>query len=296
MAKKASAPAPVEEPKTNLPAIVQTYDYGEDAGAGTEQVDVKDIAIPRLKLGQSMTPEVKDKIVEEGDLYHSITKEVVCAKGDKLKGIIVGITTEYILWRDRKTGGGIMARAKRVQTKNGYRYKWDKPNSTFTDKLDGRTAVEYKTAEYIDQDKLSEWGTQVPNDPESGPAATKHHHYLVCLPERNFEVVAISLARTAEKKAKNLNAIINAPMSNGQVPPLFAKMYNLSTVEEVSGDNRYANWVFDGAGFIDPKSDTFHRAKTVFDQFKTASYQVAMDDDAQNEARAGSKGTGDGKF
>lgn len=72
---------------------------------GFEDEDDGDLIVPRVKIIQSLSPERKDKIADEGDIINSLTK-------DKYNGkvfIPVFKFNNIILWRDRADGGGIAA-------------------------------------------------------------------------------------------------------------------------------------------------------------------------------------------
>ena len=234
MAKAKKAVAKINQ--GDLPAHLQDY-----SGAGQEDIDKDDILMPRLKLGQSMTPEVKDKLFDEGDLFHNITKEVVCKAGDSLKVIVVAYHKEYILWGDRKgpKDGQMLARARKVLDKGVPRYKWNRPNEEFEDQVEGIVPVKYKTAEFVDQDGLGDWGSQIPGDPKSGIAATAHYNYIVMLPEHDNEMIALSLSRSADRKAREFNTVRH----KGKYP-IFARVYKLSTFIDTADENRFANYQF----------------------------------------------------
>src|SRR3990167_3069662 len=198
--RKGGAVAPA-----NLPKFLQGY----KGPLGTETIDSGDVTIPRLKIGQAMSDEVKAGQVSEGDLFLNVTGEVVAAAGDPLSALIVARQKEFILWRPREdNGGGILARAKPVRDKGVTRYRWDKPNQSFEVKVGGKVKVTWKTKEFIDQDGLDQWGSEIPGDKESGIAATAHHNYVVMLPEHNNVVAAISMSKSGVKKAKDLNAAL----------------------------------------------------------------------------------------
>jgi hypothetical protein len=122
--------------------------------SGTENIDSADINIPRLKLAQGLTPEVKDGIVKDGDLFHSITKQVLIPQGRAGIIIPVAYVKEYILWRDQQDGGGIFARAKRVIEDGTVRYKWDNPKKEIKHKVKGVMSVTWRTKGYVDEDGL----------------------------------------------------------------------------------------------------------------------------------------------
>jgi hypothetical protein len=83
-----------------------------DAPMGFEDEDEGDFIIPRIKIVQSLSPERKEKLADEGDIINSLTKE-------KLNGkvfIPIYKFTTVIKWKDRADGGGIEAIARDGKT------------------------------------------------------------------------------------------------------------------------------------------------------------------------------------
>ena len=83
---------------------------------GFEDEDAGDVIIPRVKVIQTLSPERKDKIAEEGDIINSLTKE-------RLNGkvfIPVFKFNNNVWWKDRSEGGGIncIARDGKVGTRS----------------------------------------------------------------------------------------------------------------------------------------------------------------------------------
>lgn len=83
---------------------------------GFEDEDSDDIIIPRVKVVQTLSPERKDKIAEEGDIINSLTKE-------RLNGkvfIPVFKFNNNVWWKPRSEGGGIqcIARDGKVGTRS----------------------------------------------------------------------------------------------------------------------------------------------------------------------------------
>lgn len=269
MAKKSTAVAKTDEAK--LPDWMRDY-----AGEGQEDIGREDIAMPRLKLGQAMSPEVKDqKIANEGDLIHSITKEVLCEAGKSLQIIPIAYSKEYILWYDREGphGGGIAARARKVIVDGERRYMWDKPNQVFEDKIGGRIPVKYETKKFIDEDGLGAWGSSIPGDPDSGPAAAEHHNYVVMLPEHQNTMIALSLSRTAAKKAREFNSLLKM----GQVPT-YARIYQLSTFIDRSDNNSFANYQFSGGYEIIQDENLFTQLRELHQTLKDKGVNVDYSD------------------
>lgn len=79
---------------------------------GFEDEEEDDLIIPRIKIVQSLSPERKEKVADEGDIINSLTKEKL---NDKVF-IPVYKFTNIIKWKDRADGGGIEAIAKDGKT------------------------------------------------------------------------------------------------------------------------------------------------------------------------------------
>jgi hypothetical protein len=210
------------------------------AGVGQDTIDSDDIYMPRLKLGQDMSPEVKDKLVNVGDLFNSVTGEIICPAGEKIPVIIVMHSKEYILWDDRNGGNrGVLARARRVVDGDTVRYRWDKPNQDFEVMVDGKTKVKYHIQEFVDQDGLNKWGTQLPGNAQSPPAAGESQNYILALPTRDYELIALSLSKTAIGVAKKLNTSIKFAKA-----AIFERVYELGSFIDRRNNDSFANFQF----------------------------------------------------
>lgn len=100
--------------KNNAPAAVidQMPDYLRDqqgSQRGRENVGADDLVIPRLELVQDLSPARKRNDpnyipgAEEGMLYNNVTRELY---GKEVLVVPVGYVKEWLLWKDRKEGGG----------------------------------------------------------------------------------------------------------------------------------------------------------------------------------------------
>jgi hypothetical protein len=184
-------------------------------------------------------------------LFVNVTGEVLAEPDEQIPFVPLVFAKEYILWRPRKdNGGGILARARPVLENGRVRYKWDKPNTVFDVKVEGKIAVQWKTGTYIDEDGLGEWGSEVPGDKESGIAATAHYNYVVALPTRDNMIAALSLSRTAAKKAKDLNAMLKMGSA-----PMFARVFTVQTVDDHKDDDKFKNYKFRPHGFVQDEGD-----------------------------------------
>lgn len=75
---------------------------------GFEDEEAGDMIVPRIKVVQTLSPERKEKLADEGDIINSLTKE-------KLNGkvfIPVFKFNNNIDWKDRSDGGGIQCMAR----------------------------------------------------------------------------------------------------------------------------------------------------------------------------------------
>lgn len=275
----------VREREASAVAVVagaQLPDYLRDfrGPTGTEGIATEDVTIPRLKIGQDMSAEVQEGGVERGDMFLNITGEVISPAGEALPFIVLAQSKEYILWRPKKdNGGGILARAKPVKTPDGVRYAWDKPNEEFAVKVEGKIPVTWKTGEFIDEDGLDKWGSEIPGDKDSGIAATAHHNYVVLLPTRDDLICALSLSRTASSKAKDFNGMLK--IGRG---PLQARIYTVETVDDHRDDNQFKNYKFRPAGFVQNAAD-FEAYKRIADGFVGRVINVDQSDGGDEVAK-----------
>lgn len=216
---------------------------------GTEDMDSSDITIPRIKIAQAMSEEVKAGDMKEGDIFLNITGEVLAESGEALDVIILLYSKQYLLWADRKDPSkeGIMARARSIRIDGRLVYGWDKPNQTFETKIGGLTKVKWKTDDYlVPEEGLDAWGSQVPGDADSGKAATVHHDYIVVLPKFDNMVAAFSLSKSQVKRAKDLNTALK--MGN---LPLCARKFTVITEQEKNDHGSFANIRFRPNGRVE---------------------------------------------
>jgi len=254
---------------TNLPAYMQDY----KGPTGTEDIDIEDITIPRIKLAQGLSPEVTAGTVKLGSLFLNVTGEVLAEPGEDLAMICVARSKEFILWQDRQfDGGGILARAHKVTVNGETRYEWDKQGQTFENKIKGILPVTWKTLRYVDENKMDKFGSANINDPDSHPAATAHHNFVVVLPNHDNLVAAISLSNSQVKRAKDWNFMLN---SGGQ--PIFIKEFLCKSVEEVNkAGDEFRNLDFKPNGFIEKDVKLF--TEKMFLQFIGTGFSVDQSD------------------
>lgn len=263
----------------SLPDFLKAY----KGKLGTESIEASDVTVPRIKIGQGTSDEVKSGLLKEGDQFLNLTKQVLAANGKPLPIVVIARSKEYILWRPRKdNGGGILARAKRVETKDGVRYQWDKPNTDFKVKVEGLVDVTWHTANYIDEDGLDKWASEIPGNAASGIAATAHHNYVVALPTFEDMIAAISLSRSTSRKAKDFNALLKL----GKGAPMFGRVFNATTADAQNDKGQKFKTVdFSNAGYVDPAS--FTNYEEMFNSFAINNYNVDHDNGDDDVAPGG---------
>lgn len=85
-------------------------DYIKTGNArGAENVGTEDLIIPRLEIAQMLSPCIDKQHAgyiegcQAGDFYNSVTRELY---GPKVAVVPVFFKKEYLVWKDRKKGGG----------------------------------------------------------------------------------------------------------------------------------------------------------------------------------------------
>jgi hypothetical protein len=91
--------------------------YLEKGSQGLENMRKTDIVYPRVKLLQSLSPEVQDSNsgLHPGDLINSVTLETVALGEEKKTFTPLLFWPEWIEWGDRDAGGGIIAQSRDPQ-------------------------------------------------------------------------------------------------------------------------------------------------------------------------------------
>jgi hypothetical protein len=108
VAKKEVAKAQSKEIVESRPSYISRNDRG------SENVTTNDITIPRLSIIQSLSPQQKRNDAEyipgaeAGMVFNSVTKKLYDGEAG-LTIIPVYFKPEWVIWRDRKKGGGFIS-------------------------------------------------------------------------------------------------------------------------------------------------------------------------------------------
>lgn len=217
----------------------------EDTGRGNEEVNSNDITLPRLSVIQDLSPQHKankEEYIEGakvGQLFNTVTKELY----DKVAFIPVKLVKEWVLWKDRKKGGGFGGAFPDERSANRAKMEQDSPNDW----------------EVVDTDV--QYGLTV-TGPRDNPV---------------MEEVVISLSKGLKKASRNFNTMIK--LGGGD---RFSRIYSLESVDDTSKNGEdYKNLKFSQLGFV--TEAMYKRAESVYEAIEAGLRSVAHDEDASTE-------------
>lgn len=186
----------------------------QGAVRGAENVTTDDMIIPRIELIQALSPARKKNDpayiegADEGMLYNNVTRELY---GEAVTVIPVYYTKQFLVWKDRKSGGG---------GSNGFR---------------GAFATEQLAREAIAS--LGEEGLEVSDTAQ---------HFVLVKTGDGWQEAVISMAKSKMKVSKRWNSLIR--MSNTDS---FSRAYKLHAVVETNARNEsYHNFGIAPLGFV----------------------------------------------
>ena len=157
-----------------------------DKPMGFEDEDAGDMIIPRVKIVQTLSPERKDKLADEGDIINSLTKE-------KLNGkvfIPVFKFNNNIDWKDRSEGGGIQCMAR---------------DGKIGEKTDG-TRVMCASCKRCEFDNTKQ-------GKEAAPKCTKYINFFGFFAGERMPII-LSFAKTSYAEGKKLYSLAKVTMQN----------------------------------------------------------------------------------
>lgn len=180
---------------------------------GSEGVGMDDLIIPRLEIVQSLSPARKKSDpgyipgAEEGMMFNSVTRELYT---DAVAICPVIFKKEWLIWRDRKDGGG-------------FRGSFDSAAAAAA-RLEDINATEQGNFEALD---------------------THQHFVLLVKPDGTVEELALSMSRSKMKVSRQFNSIIR--INGGD---RFGRVYSVEAVEDTNDRNEsYYNFKITNSGF-----------------------------------------------
>ncbi len=248
-ARPATAVAKRDE---NLPAYIK---HGGKS-RGNENVTTSDLVIPRLEIAQLLSPCLKESKPEfidgcrEGDIYNTVTREVFpCETGVLVIPILY--KKEYLIWKDRKEGGGFRGSYPTIEEANS--------------RISGEQDSQFLTA--------AETGQQL---------------VLVVNEDGTTDesmLAMVSMSRTKLKVSKNWNSLIRL---NGD--DRFSRVYRLITSDEQNNNgDEYKNFQVMAAGF--PDEPAYKLAEQIYESVASGAISYKMDtsqEGAEDETKGGS--------
>lgn len=237
-------------------------------GTGLTGLSPEDYIVPRVMLLQGQSDPVKNNLpgAKAGIFWLSVLDQPL---GEELDFVIINNKIRVLLLAPMDDGQGILARADDGKT-------WVPASGTWSIRMKGiREPVKWEiTDPDVKASGLLNFGTSVPGDPDSNPAATKFYDYLVYLPAHDT-IAVLSLARTAAKKAKDLNGKVQMRRVD-----MHGQVFHVEPYMDGSGSNTFYNYRFSANGFTDKA--TFDTVKSLSEKF--ADYRA---DDASLSAEGG---------
>lgn len=260
------------QPKASVPAVprsqVPASDFGSsasvpafmknDLGMGKENIGKDDIEIPRLKLIQGLSPELETyNDLKAGYYLHTASETIF---DQPFRAVPIFMDRQFILWRPRDAGGGILARAP-----DGIH--WQPGEGEFTvklDKKDGGATVTWKMAKTVQQSGLANWGTMDPNDPNSPPAATLMYNFVLAFPdEPDLMPAVLTFQRSSIKMGRRFNTKLKTVRA-----PLFGCVFTFSSFDDSNGSGQgFKNVNVTGAGMVEDPA--------LYDQYKAYHQSLA---------------------
>lgn len=213
---------------------------------GFEDEEPSDVIIPRVKVIQTLSPERKDKLAEEGDIINSLTKE-------RLNGkvfIPVFKFNNNVWWRDRAEGGGIKCIAR--DGKVG--------------QLSDGTTIMCQQCRRCEFDNTKQ-------GKEAAPTCTKYINFFGFFAGERMPII-LSFSKTCYNEGKKLYSLAKVTMQN-----MWNYGYTLNEKLMAKGGNEWYVPVMAAAGPTDEADREF--AMAMFKAYRNNMQDVAYDMDEQ---------------
>lgn len=224
---------------------------GNNVPMGFEDEEAGDMIIPRVKVIQTLSPERKDKIADEGDIINSLTKEKYNGK----VFIPVFKFNNNIDWKDRADGGGIRCIAR---------------DGKVGEEIDGsrKLCAQCRRCEF-DNTKQGR---------DAAPKCTKYINFFGFFAGERMPII-LSFAKTNFNEGKKLYSLAKVTMQN-----MWNHGYTLDNKKMAKNGNEWYIMVVNPAGPTSDEDRAF--AATLYQGYRTTIQQVAMDleDVSVNEA------------
>lgn len=248
----------------------------QETDANEDNFTSDDVIIPRVKLLQGLSGELEmHDHAKRGHFWHT---GLDLDLGEEIRFIVCARRRKYLLTAPIADGQGILARADDAKTWNTLG-KWQV-------KFKGvKNPVTWEIKDYdVEKSGLTKWGTQIPDDPDSPPAATLFYDYLVILPDHpELGPCVLTCQRSQIKQAKKgLNDKIMLHKQNGR--PMQGIMFGAKSFDDSSDGQDFKNVIFTGKGFVRDKS-LYDMAVGLKDLLSTAKIADETGDLSEGQSR-----------
>lgn len=218
----------------------------QSSGRGNEAVSTEDIAIPRLELVQSLSPIRKDDPeAREGMLFNSVTNGIY---GTEALVVPVMYAKQYLIWKDRKKGGGFRGAFKTMAEANEALAR--------VAMEDGSRQEDYQIVE------------------------TPTHLCLLLRQDGRTEQIAMAMPRSKMKVNKKWNAAIQ--LAGGD---RFSRVYRVRSVEEKNAAGEaYYNFSIQPVAYV--SQAVYREAEKLWSQVSERGMTVNHESAAEGDPAA----------
>ena len=214
MASKKQEVATVQQNELVVSNELPEWLQSKGEARGSENVTTDDMIIPRIELIQALSPARKKtdaayiEGADEGMLYNNVTRELY---GEAVTVVPVYYTKQYLVWKDRKSGGG---------GSNGFR-------GAFASKGQAEDTIA----------ALGEDGLE---------AIDTAQHFVLVHFDGKWQEAVISMAKSKMKVSKRWNSLVRLTNTDS-----FSRAYKLSATTETNARSEsYHNFNIAPVGFV----------------------------------------------
>jgi len=224
-------------------------------------IDSSDLVIPRVKLMQALSPElIKFNNAKVGTFWQTIASENM---GEELLAIPIVIKKIYVLWAPRGDDRMILARASDGK-------HWDVPDLEFTVKRDGSpTPITYRLGKTVKENGMDDFGSSIPGDPRSIPAASLTYNMLWYFPE--FPELSPSVIINTRSGVAPMRQLLSKIEAKSVAH--YAQMFTIGAVQQQGPKGTFYNYSYTGAGFAD--KETCSITKALYDKYKEVEWKAS---------------------
>jgi hypothetical protein len=241
-------------------------------------LDESDRIVPRVQLLQAISPEVTEyDNAKPGNFWHNLAAENL---GPKLVAVPIIMRKSMVLWAPRGDERGILARSNDCA-------HWDQPNMEWTVKpKNSPKPVIWRTRGSVAESGLDKFGSSVPEDPNSVPAASLTYNTLWVLPEFiHYSPVVIINTRSSLKPTQQLyNRIDLRPVAH------YAQQWEVGIVQEKGAEGPYFNYTYKAAGY--PTQEIAEYCRALYNRYREMNWVPS--DERETDPTDGRNGGGGG--